>query len=287
MARYSSYSNNTPITTWNNFPIYLTTILTGCFALGLLFSLLAGGGVTVALFADPTPLHPLWSVWRLFTYIFVDRVSYFTLFYIAFFYWACIGIETHLGRPVLVRLLAILVLMNPLVSLLWYWIAGAISMNIGAYTFLAGLITAFATLYPNSEGWFNLPFKWIALASVFLGVIILVRDGEMIELTQLLACCAAGFAFINHAKEMEYDDAIPLATRIKNLFPRKKAKFRVLPDPDPAPSRRPVVESAEDAEMDALLDKIAKHGMASLTGKERSRLEKGREALLKKDKRDL
>jgi len=287
MARYSSYSNNTPLTTWNNVPIYLTTILTGCFALGLLFSLLAGLGITMALFGAPIPLHPLWSVWRLFTYILVDRVSYFTLFSIAFFYWACLGIETHLGRPALVRLLVMLVLMNPLVSLLWYWIAHQPSENIGAYTFLAGLITSFATLYPNSEGWFGLPFKWIAAASIFLGVIVIVREGTMIELVQLLACCAAGFAFINHAKEMEYDDAIPFTTRIKNLFPRKKAKFRVLPDPESTPVRRPVVESADDVEMDALLDKIAKNGMASLTAKERSRLEKGREALLKKDKREV
>jgi hypothetical protein len=36
-------------------------------------------------------------------------------------------------------------------------------------------------------------------------------------------------------------------------------------------------------DIDALLDKIAKSGINSLTSKERARLEKGRENLLKKD----
>jgi hypothetical protein len=37
--------------------------------------------------------------------------------------------------------------------------------------------------------------------------------------------------------------------------------------------------------MDALLDKIKKSGMASLTAKERARLEAAREELLKRDRR--
>ena len=37
------------------------------------------------------------------------------------------------------------------------------------------------------------------------------------------------------------------------------------------------------AEIDALLDKIAQSGLGSLTAKERAKLEKGRERLLKKE----
>jgi hypothetical protein len=39
------------------------------------------------------------------------------------------------------------------------------------------------------------------------------------------------------------------------------------------------------SELDVLLDKIAKSGMGSLTPKERTQLEKAREALMRKDKR--
>ena len=52
----------------------------------------------------------------------------------------------------------------------------------------------------------------------------------------------------------------------------------VLPSPD-------AQESDAASDMDALLDKIAKSGIASLTAKERARLEAGRAELLKKDRR--
>jgi len=43
------------------------------------------------------------------------------------------------------------------------------------------------------------------------------------------------------------------------------------------------VKDASMAEIDALLDKIAQSGISSLTAKERAKLEKGREKLLKRE----
>jgi hypothetical protein len=40
-----------------------------------------------------------------------------------------------------------------------------------------------------------------------------------------------------------------------------------------------------DSDVDALLDKIAKSGLASLSREDRAKLEKAREALLKKEQR--
>jgi hypothetical protein len=42
------------------------------------------------------------------------------------------------------------------------------------------------------------------------------------------------------------------------------------------------VKEDAQAEMDALLDKIARSGLSSLSTKERAKLEKAREALMKK-----
>ena len=192
MARYSSYSNNTPITNWNNIPIYLTTILTALFVAGFLFS-----AVSVAIrspilfwFISPMPLVPAWSVWRLVTYVFIGELSFFTPFAILCFYLWSVGIETHLGRETLAKLLLLLVLLGPFVSAVWYFALGVRSTSFGNYAFTAGLLIAFATLYPNAESWFSLPFKWIALACIACGSVMLLLALQWVALSQLLASCA-------------------------------------------------------------------------------------------------
>jgi hypothetical protein len=85
---------------------------------------------------------------------------------------------------------------------------------------------------------------------------------------------------MRHAQELEHDDYESPFARFAKRF-RRQPKFRVLPTPL-ARSRR-VEEPDEVESIDPLLDKIARSGMNSLTAKERARLEKAREALLKKD----
>jgi hypothetical protein len=284
MARYSSYSNNEPLTRWNNVPIYLTTILTALFVIGLLLSAvaLAARNPLWEWFVAPIPLSPAWSIWRLFTYVFVGELGFFSLFAILCYYWWSLGIETHLGREVLAKLLLLLTLLGPTVGAAWYWGFGVPSMSAGSYSFTAGLLVAFATLYPNSESWFSIPFKWIALVCIACGSLMLFLAFKWVELSQLLISCAAGYAYINHAKEMEHDDAVPLFDRLGKWFQRKP-KFRVVPSPSPR-GRRTAAES-ETNELDALLDKIAHKGIDSLSKQERVKLERLREAMMRKDQR--
>jgi hypothetical protein len=83
MARYSSYSNNEPLTRWNDLPIYLTTILTAVFVAGFLFQSAypncSQHGVALVCLVS-MPLDPLWSIWRVATYVVLDPVSFFTPF---------------------------------------------------------------------------------------------------------------------------------------------------------------------------------------------------------------
>src|SRR5947199_216016 len=68
------------------------------------------------------------------------------------------------------------------------------------------------------------------------------------------------------------------------LFQRKP-KLRVLPDLPTGKSesgRAMPEKSGSMAEVDALLDKIAQHGMGSLTPKERAKLDQARAALIKR-----
>jgi hypothetical protein len=67
---------------------------------------------------------------------------------------------------------------------------------------------------------------------------------------------------------------------------RRRPKLRVVPKPKSRshPSSIETVGS-ETAEIDPLLDKIAKHGLSSLTSQERAELERARAKLLEKDRR--
>jgi hypothetical protein len=284
MARYYS-GQNQPLGTWNNLPIYLTTIITAVFVVGLVGSaiLTAMGGPLLDLFGFTMPLLPSWSVWRLFSYVFVDRVSFFTPFSIMFFYWASVGIETHLGRIVLTRLLLLLALVVPAVAAFWWWMYSQPSGAIGGSMLLGGLIVAFATLYPNTEAWGWIPFKWMAFACIACGSLMLLAAHDWLGIAELWISCAVGFGFVRNAKEQEYDDYVPLLTRVQKLFHRKP-KFRVVPSPTAAPYRSPIIDEPA-SELDVILDKIAKSGMSSLTDKERAQLQKAREALIRKDQR--
>ena len=283
MARYSS-GQNQPLTHWNSLPIYLTTILTAVLVAGLVISavLMSLRSPLLELFIFSMPLEPAWSLWRLLTYVIIGRVSFFTPFSILFFYWISVGLETHLGRPKLAWLLGLITLITPAVGALWWWGFGVPSNSFDNYMLMSGLLVGFATLYPNSEAWGWIPFKWVAFACIVCGSLMLLAERNWLGISQLWASCAVGFAYINHAKELEYDDYEPPLARFKMWFRRRK--FQVVKSASPAPPRRSQsIESGPAEEMDRLLDKIARSGMASLTAKEHARLEQAREALMRKD----
>jgi hypothetical protein len=284
MARYLSGPTQ-PYGKWNGIPIYLTTILTAALVAGIIGTAIlmaSGAGIVLNALAFTMPLRPAWSLWRLFTYVFVDRISFFTPFALICFYWFSAGIETHLGRGVLTRLLIMLVLVPPAVAAAIYWTLHVDGAAIGSYSLACGLLVAFATLYPNSEAWGWIPFKWVAFACIFCGSLMLLASRDMPALAELWISCAVGFAYIRHAKELEYDDYVSPFSRVKDLF-RRKPKFRVVPAPSSSSYRETLNEPA--SELDTLLDKIAKSGMNSLTAKEKATLEKAREALMRKDQR--
>lgn len=284
MARYYS-GRNQPLTHWNNLPIYLTTILAALLVVGLIVSavLMSAQSPLLAWLIFAMPLEPGWSLWRLVSYVFIEEVSFFSPFGILFFYWMGVGIESHLGRPKLARLLVLITLVTPAVAALWWWFAGVPSntMRWSDYMLLSGLLVAFATLYPQTEAWGWIPFKWVAFACIFCGSLMLLARNDWLALTQLWASCAAGFGYIRYAVEQEYDDYESPVSRLQTWW--KRRKFRVVRTPSEAtPRRRAEVEAGPAEEMDRLLDKIARSGLGSLTAKERARLEKAREELLRR-----
>jgi len=285
MARYLSGPTQ-PFGKWNNISIYLTTILTAVFVAGLIGTALltAARSPLLEAFVFTMPLRPAWTVWRLLTYVFVSPVNFFTPFAILCFYWFSVGIETHLGRVVITRLLLLLVLVPPAVGAFCWWVLGISSGAADNYLLTSGLLVAFATLYPNTEAWGWIPFKWIAFACIFCGSLMMLASHDWLSIAELWISCAVGFAYIRHAKDLEYDDYVSPVARVQQLFQRKP-KFRVVPAPAAGNYRTAAAAEEPESELDGLLDKIAKSGINSLTTKEKATLEKAREALIRKDQR--
>ena len=283
MARYCTRENE-PLKKWNGIPIYLTTILTALFVVGLLLS--------AVLIALRSPLFDrlafslpgdAWNFLAAFTYPFLGQISFFTPFGIFCFYWWSVGIESHLGRVVLSKLLVLLAIVPVTVNAIaWYGFQEPSGLY-GNYLLTIGLIIAFATLYPKVEvfGW--IPFKWFAFACLLCATMMELSSHNWLALISIWVSAGAGFGYIRYALDQDYDDAVPLSTRMRGWF-RRKPKLRVMPPPVPTsrPSVRPMVEES-DTEVDALLDKIAKTGLSSLTNSERAKLERARQELLKKE----
>jgi hypothetical protein len=187
---------------------------------------------------------------------------------------------------VLSRLLILLALVVPAMAALWWWAFGIPfnSFAIDNYMLMSGLLVTFATLYPNTEAWGWIPFKWLAFACIACGSLMLLAGRDWLGISQLWASCAVAFAFTRHAQELEYDDYESPFGRLQTWFRRRK--FRVVRSDEMSASRRGEVTGAGSAdEMDRLLDKIAKSGISSLSSAERARLEKARQALLKREGR--
>lgn len=293
MARYMSRDTE-PLFKWGRLPVYLTTIFVALLTLGFLASafLLSAKSPWLDALTFSTPVTS-WSGWlSALSYPLISKVDFFTPLGIVCFYCWAVGIETHLGRAPLVRLLCILVLL-PVAFLSVLSLSGFGSGSISGHFFItAGLLVAFATLYPNAEwaGW--VPFKYLAFACILCGSLLFVASSDWLRVTELLLVCIATFLFMRHAIEQEFDDAgtndhFNLAARIRRWFQRKP-KFRVVPRTRNTISSRSSDDDGDDeleSELDALLDKIAKNGLASLSSNERARLELAREELLKKERK--
>ena len=88
-----------------------------------------------------------------------------------------------------------------------------------------------------------------------------------------------------------FGDSVEFGDYFGKLFKRKRPKLRVVrasSAPVHAPKLKSTSAPASPAQddviesIDPLLDKISKHGLASLTAREREKLERARAALLKK-----
>ncbi len=213
------------------------------------------------------------EVWRVLTYGLVNPPSLWFVVEMLMIVWFGRELEKFFGRRKFLTLYACLYLLSPvLFTALGMWTPLTLAGETGGFA----LFIAFATLYPNAVMFFDLLAKWVAIVLVGIYTLINLADHNWVGLLSLWATTGFAFAFVR------FEQGHFSLPRLR--WPGRGPKLRVLPDlPAKTRSAPPPPSDASMAEIDALLDKIARSGLSSLTAKERAKLEKGRENLLRKE----
>ena len=275
MPNETGRSDYLPLWWMGRVPIYATTVLVAAVVLGTVVTvMLKTAYVSVAPFEfNPRLFWTHGFVWQLVTHPLLNLPSFFYIFGLFFLYGFGIGVETYLGRNAFLRLLALLCLVPALTTTAWWLPTGISGSYWGEQNLAIGIFIAYATLYPNAEYWNWMTMKWLAFAGLALCSLMYFPTHDWFGLSILLAMSGAAHLFVRYERG---HFALP-----DLRFWKRKPRFRVV-RAEPAHERR---RGGASDDLDALLDKIAKSGMASLTAKERARLEAARAELLKKDAR--
>ncbi len=207
------------------------------------------------------------QVWRLVSYGLVNPPSLQFVIDMLMVVWFGREVERAFGRRTFLALYAGIYLITPLLfTLIGLWLPLNLLGETGAFA----LFVAFATLQPDALLLFNILAKWAALVLVGIFSLMALAYHDWTGLLSLWATTGFAYAFVRWQRgHFSLPDF---------RFWRRGPKLRVLPDLPPTGASE---KATSRAEMDRLLDKIARSGMASLTAKERAKLAKTREDMLK------
>jgi hypothetical protein len=285
MALLSSFNEDRPVTYFRGHPIYCATILTVAYAVGVLATFLAqalGASDTIVSLLAFEPSRSILGgqIWQAFTYSFLATPSFFTIIGLLFLYVSAVEIEKYIGRARFLILYGVIVLI-PVVSLTAASLILSFPVQFyGQTEIMIGLFIAFCTLYPGVQWGGFLTAKWVAIASLALSSVVDLSSPSPLRWVPLGELwLISGFSF-GYIRFLQRGGEMPSF----RLPLRRRPKLRVVQKPKPR-SRPSSVEVAGNvtSEIDPLLDKIAKHGLNSLTSQERAALERARAKLLEKD----
>jgi hypothetical protein len=238
-----------------------------------------GKPIQSALLLDPDAfVHG--QIWRVVTWpiAYPNTISFFDVITIAIFWYFGTEIERRLGRT---RMAWFLGLVTVALGLLWVGIVVATTSTPGAFSLFSlnqlelMVLLVFIAEYPGRRFFFNIP-GWV-IGVVLVGVSVLAYLGErdwrlLLNLLLGLALTAVIARSMGMIAELTW---VPnLAIKRKPKKPKRGRRTggqgTVVTGPWQPPPTPPV--SRDQAELDALLDKIHARGMDSLTDQERDQL---------------
>ncbi len=264
-----------PVTWWRGHVIYCAHVIAAALVVTMLvttLALFAGAGGVLQVLGFSGAAVRSGELWRIISYGLVNPPSLSFALEVVMLVWFGREVEKAMGRGPFLQLCACIYLIRPLLfTAVGPWLGGAFAGAALAFP----LFVAFATLFPGIPLLFNILAKWAAVALVGIYALMALAARRWDQLADLAAGCGFAYLFVRFAREGFSLPRIRWPRR--RQAPSARPASRVAPRPLPAPAPR-----AGMAEVDALLDKIAQHGIHSLSREERARLEAARSDLLRR-----
>ena len=280
MALLSSFNEDRPVSYIRGYPIYCATLLTVAYGAGILLTAILHQTIDlVGLFAFLLPRSILQGqIWQILTCSFVNLPSFFTLFSLFFFYIAAVEVEKYIGRARFLTLYGIFILTPVIAYSVWAILLHESYPLYSDYFVTVGFFIAFCTLYPGLQWLGFLSLRWLGVISYAIGAIMHISQGDWVNFFTLTLVCLASFGYIRFLQSGLELPSIPNPFRAL-----RRPRFRVVSKPTSRSTPASDYRQTDSNEIDRLLDKIAKYGLASLSAKERDTLERARARLLEKD----
>lgn len=289
MEWFPESKDHLPLTWWKQTPVYLAMVI----ALGGVASLVL---TTLVMAVNPGWLMPFmfclhyllsgW-IWTPMTYVLVNppisttQVLWFLLgSYMLYRFGE--AIERHLGRWSFVKLLICLWLAPPLVLSLIGLLGPKGWLAVGINPLEFGVFLAFAALYPSVRiSLIVVELEVWMLAAIYVAAEVLIALAYQTWPSLFISAAELGAAvtYIRYEQGRLQLSSFKFWQRRKKRPDPKLEVYRPDKRSSPPPAPRAGKESAD---VDAILEKISRHGMASLTPEERQALEKASERLGKK-----
>jgi Uncharacterized membrane protein (homolog of Drosophila rhomboid) len=282
-----SDDDHQPLTWVQGRPLYATHLILAVLVITLLVTtvgMAAGArGFLDTLVFNGAAVLAEGQLWRVFTYGFVNPPSLF--FVIDLVLLAVFGreVEKHLGRKSFLRLYVLAYLVPPLfLAALSFWHP----LTHSGYTGALVVFVAFATLYPGAALMFNLLAGWVAAGLVGIFTLVALAHRDWPSLVALWSSTAFAFAYIRHSQD-RLVFSLPRFRRNTAKSIRNPASTSARDGTTRTPTssvRHTAGPSSSDdmAEVDALLDKIGRSGLDSLTPSEHARLAAAQARLAKR-----
>ncbi len=299
MLNFGDHEEFRPICYIRGYPLYASGLLVlihvAAFVATAVLLGLKENALLLALAFVPEQFFGGW-IWQLFTYPFVKLrqmtdpfAGIWFLVEMGLLFTAGREIERYMGRWNLLNLYTWMVVIPVAVASL-LTLFGAQTMVMGSFLVHAGLFFAFAAVYPGIQLWGGVPARYVAVGIGAVWSLIFLAQNDWVYLLGIWA--NAGYAWLAIGRYKEGNEVL-FWPDFRQL--RTKPRLRVLPDPATKPRQPPHPRASRGhpdashkqgdprAQLDALLDKIAEHGIASLTDRERRQLEQLRERLLEQE----
>ncbi len=267
-----------PIGWMGRYPIHVATLLVLLHVvtmIGTAFAISLGRLDILGhlIFASNAVLGHL-ALWQFFTYAFVNRPSVWFAVEMFLLYSFGREVERFIGRRSFGALYMMLLLLPPCLATA----AGTFMPTsfAGSSALHFAVFVAFTAIYPNIELLFTIKAKWIAGALFSVFSLQQLAANDWTSLAVLWISTGAAFAFIARLRYGVNFSPFALLRRLR--FTRKLKPLaqprRIVP--------RKITDEDTVSSIDPILDKISQHGIASLTLREREKLERARSALMKK-----